>query len=183
MGQRVEDLHDLGALLGRALLVVDLVLGRELPPGLLPLVRDVQLVSDHKDAALGHALLQRLVDVVVAALEGAHVREVEHAHAGLRALVVRTGQRSELLLTGSVPDLQGILLLGDVRGVGLEVDAHCGQVGSVEFGLAEPEENAALAHGLRTHDYHLECPHFYILVRVVHLNIIDHSTHQQRQSD
>lgn len=92
VGQRIEYFHDFGALLGRALLVVDLVLGRELPPGLLPLVRDVQLVAHHKDAALGHALLQRLVDVVVAALQGAHVREVEHAHAGLRALVVRAGQ-------------------------------------------------------------------------------------------
>lgn len=136
MGQRIEYLHDLCALFGRALLVVDLVAGCELSPRLLSLVRDVELVSHHENTAFRHALLERLVDIVVAALEGGHVREVKHAHAALRALVIRAGQRSKLLLAGGVPDLQGVLLLAHVSCVGLEVYAYCGKVRSVELGFA-----------------------------------------------
>jgi hypothetical protein len=60
-----------------------------------------------------------------------------------------------------------------MRCICLEVDAYSGEIGSVEFGFTQSKEDAALTDCLRPYDYDLECPHFDILIRIVHYLFIN----------
>jgi hypothetical protein len=72
--QSIEYLHNSNALLGRALLIIDLIFSGKFSSYLVMAMRNVRFITNQVDALLRHVLLHRLIDIVIAALERADVR-------------------------------------------------------------------------------------------------------------
>ena len=66
----------------------------------------VRLVANEEDALLGNALLQSLIEVIVAPFDARFIRKIKDNHTPLRTFEVGGSEGSKLLLPGCVPDLQ-----------------------------------------------------------------------------
>ena len=96
----------------------------------------VRLVANEEDALLGNALLQSLIEVIVAPFDARFIRKIKDNHTPLRTFEVGGSEGSKLLLPGCVPDLQLVQLIIDGGRVCLEVNTNGGlsQAGLVHRG-------------------------------------------------
>ena len=69
--------------------------------------------------------------------------------------------------------MQRVRFVLNLSHVGLEIDAYSREIGVVEPGLAEAEENGAFSDCLRPNYYDFKGLGFYILVGVVHIVMLN----------